>query len=317
MKNYRLLFTVFFIYSCSHSSLKTAEKLPAWFHHPSEYCSAWQICASAEGESLELAQNLARANLSSQLITQVSYHYENRAVLTSEDIDSQYSELAQRTVQSQSELVLAGVSVREQQKVDQSYYVLVSLDRQLMARRLREQMEQVDEKMKDFFEAKDRIFYTPLRTLFDEREQLASLYLVVQGSSFPRRYSLTELRAYRQQNPQHTFLIVDESSDEHQFLDGISARFSSSGHFVITRPSEKYDRKLIFRLEKEEQHLNVEGFVRYKLTANLIHQNPSGVELGKISLSSTTTGRSLVHCIEKAQNELVPQIEKKLLNLNL
>jgi len=299
---------------------------PIWLNSPMSGCmKGREICAVGEGTGAIVAELNARKSLArifeSQIKSQttISQHMNQES-----DADSIISgrnlENVESRIEEITDQVLQGVEVKKIYRSTESVYTLVGLDRYEAANRIKVEITSIDDKMQAIYQEKSRSSYFRLMKSFALREKLNKRYHFLTGTLLPQIVSYEQIQAIKREfsaKPVTVKLELRDKSKLKEFSQQISQMLLDFQYKVVMDKDRQTDFVVGGNIGADQQHLKVDGFVRYKFAINIFSKNADGQKVGSLKFDTTKTGRSFRHAYESAVPEITQFIEDHFNELNI
>lgn len=310
----------------SENTIEESGGVPLWLNDPMAGCRKdRELCAVGEGTGAIVAELSARKSLARIFETQIKSTTNISQSMTQEtDADSIISgknlENVENKIEEITDQVLQGVEVKRIYRSTELVYTLVSLDRYDAAKRVKTEITSLDEKMQSLFQEKSRSSYYRLMKHYALREKLNQRYQFLSGSLLPHLITYDQIQAIKREivaRPVTVRLELQDKAKLKEFSGQVSQMLLDFQYKVITEKDRPADFVVSGNLSGDKQHLNVEGFERYKFAIALFSKNAQGEKIGGIKYETTKTGRSFKHAYESAVPDLTQFIEEHFNELNI
>lgn len=323
-----IMFLALSITSCGSSSKKAKSvkkgERPQWLFEAGKGCKLSELCAVGEASGSLGADVASRKNLAKIFETKVKAELNIKTTSSStvkdQVVSGSVDEDVQQKIQEQTEQVLRGVFIRETYEGKESYFALAVLDKNQASKRLASEIEAVDTEMKAYVNDGRRSSLNKALKKYYVRNNLNERYQFLSGRRMSSPVSLRSiLNKKRKKRELGTTVRVGfkEVGGISEVNHLIISHLLESDFKVVTQKERKAQYSIVGSLRKEEQHLNVSGFKRYKFFLQLKSQNNSDEKIGALDFSTTQTGRSLQHAYENAMPEIRNFLDDKIGELNI
>ena len=309
------LFLILLTLSFSISSF--AQKRPEWVNNPSKKCKKTDICSVGSGINREAANADAQLQLARIFDNKIAGSFSQK--ISSDN--SHVSETSSEEITQNTEVILKGVTVIETFDDGESVYLLASLNKSKSASMIKNDIEVLDQKIKDLTDNSKGLRQAEVQRLFEQRQILDQRHEFLAGRSIPHTHNLSEMTSKRKREVASLITHVYLDEDEPKAIEQQLATLLSKNGLRITRgqvlnPSANFI--VTGELSSEKQYLKVEGFEKYSFRLKISAKNASKrISTGEIMLSTEETGRNFSQAHSKAISVFKDQLEEKLGELNI
>lgn len=306
------LIVIIFIFICFQQL--ASGKTPRWVNDPASACKKSELCAVGEGVNRTRAKTAARLAIGKIFKTQVKAKF-------SETVSSSNGGAADEQMSDEVEEItdaeLEGVEIKKVYETDVGFYALASLNKRKEANKVKKEIEQIDNKMREYAKSSKASAWMKLEPLYQKRENLNARHIFLSGFDISSPLSYAEIFKYKAKAAEKMQIFVSLKEAKPKQLEGILIQvLSDRGYKTLSGKNQKKRATHLVSGEYsyEKQHLNVDGFEKYKFLLNIKAQNRQSVESGALNTAVVTTGRSFQQAKERAipqlQNYLIENIEK-------
>lgn len=281
-------------------------QLPDWVLETDRFCKTSQICMVGNATGLNLAKANARLEVAKYFGTKVSSTFQVTTVSDNMTTD----EFVNESLKESTDEMLEAIEFVKTHEASDSIYVLAILDKQIAWRKLANLIKDIDIKLEEQLASTKKTSLFALKKLFNERETLNLRYEFLKGVRLPQTVSHKDILQKQKHVADGVMVMVNVKQPIgnilHSLLTQIGFRIvKTSGNHLVTGG-----------LKEEKQYLNVDGFVKYKVTLNLVAKNKSGEVLGVINHSVVTTGRDKKQALLDGKEQLTEYLKQNLDLLN-
>ncbi len=293
---------LFALNACVSAPLTTARApRPAWLETPKAGCSSDELCAVGAGNSLNAARIDARTEISKILETKI-----DASSSTSETL---YGAILNERISEKTNVLLNAAEIKETFEDGGSVYALAALDKPIAAAVLKKEIQKLDDETESALKEGSLPAVVRAERLFAERNVLNARRAVLTGSLIPDAVSFAEIASRKKEAAEMQKLFIEAAAP--LLEQSVREALSAAGYVIA---SEKSGADLIVAVSfvSQRQHLNVEGFVRYRFDFKLEVSDKSGSKEDKAAASFSETGRTYNQAFENAADSY-----KKLLSDNI
>lgn len=316
-------YAVFFLVTLLSNTLLSAER-PTWITSPFEFCPPTELCAVGEGTGAMGAEASARNNLAKIFETKVS----SSSKFTTTAEQKQRNDVIKGTVQEDSAIsieettdeVLKGVVIKEHYADQTMSYALASLNKKKGAEAFRAEIISLDEKVKSLWQDGRRSSLMKIQKIYKTRDALHFRYSFLKGETIPKPVKEEEIyekkKAKKAQGVILYFSFEDAMKGE-EVKNALLALLSDQDYKITRSDQATFDYKLKGSLSFEKQHMNVEGFEKYRFVLALVAYNKEGQEIGHLKIEDAESGRNLRQAYDNALPYLQKSLNDSLSELNI
>jgi hypothetical protein len=320
----KLFFILLNLLVCS-SLLAEIKNRPSWIGSPADACSPAELCAVGEGTGQLQAEANARKNLA--LIFEVKIKSKTKAssqaqqttrgeVITSGDASEEIS----TQIEESTEDVLKGVEIKQKYEDDKSAYALASLNKTKAATGFLQEIADIDEKIKLFYQDNKRSSLSKIFKLLPVRDALKQRVVILKGEAPQPPVSLKELLKKKREFGKEgvtVYLQIEEAGKIKEVEQMIIKILLDNDYRVVTKEGLKHQIVLKGELGQEKQFLNVSGFEKYKFQLTLTALDESGKKSGTAVATVEQVGRSEKHAYDQAVSQIADIIKENFDQLNM
>lgn len=301
-----------------------AADAPKWVNSPLDFCGDSKLCAVGEASGRMTAEAEARKAIakifetrisSSQTTTTTSESKREEDVVSGsveEDYQSQIKEITEET--------LEGVEVTEYYDDGEGVFALAVLNKAKAAKNLREKMDQLDEDIYSLYKLNRRSSINKALKLFAVRNNLNKKHHFLASSFHAAKVTKSQLLKAKREKAANRVVVlleVDEISDSNELRNVIIEELLNNDLKVVTAATLKHNFVVTVTLSGEKQHMNVEGFEKYKFLLSLISKDSEKNKIGNINYSVVKTGRNLTQAYSNALVDVKNYIKENVSELNI
>ncbi len=284
---------------------------PKWINEPDKVCKSSEICVIGEGAGFQTASANARNEMAKVFKTKVVSTFR---VTTSTDNKS-FNENVLDDIQETTDQVLEGVEVVKRHETTDTIYVFASLDKNKASKRIRNAINDIDEKMEVYYEDKKRSSVFKLKRLFNQRETHNLRYEFLKGNRVPEKISFKQIVEKQKAMSQGVLVSVDIKERRPRFVQPLLVKSLGEVGFRVVPSGGTHS--ISGEYVSEKQHLKVDGFEKYKFVLNLYANNKDGHKTGALTFDVQTTGRDFSQAYNKALDLVKNHITENIDELNI
>ena len=285
------LICILLLQSCMtsrHSASKLHDR-PQWIRETLRYCGTEKICAVGYGQNASEAESSGRNNLAKIFQTRIksdsSVQTFYRSGSNAEGLKGNTQEEYVGVIRESTEFVLKGAKVEERFRDDKDFssYALVSLEKSMGARFLRQKITAVDEDIASLYKTGRRSRIAKALRLYKARAALQEYYLVLR--SLPVSPLVSRKQLLDKQSAlfgfRHTILMEFDKTIDRNFRDFLIREFLDLNYKVITDKNKPFDFIVQTTIHTEKAYLNVEGFEKLQFSLTITSFKKRGEQLGR------------------------------------
>lgn len=295
-------------------SLQTFADKPKWLTAPQESCKSSELCAIGMGASRNFAEADGRAAIAKIFMSKVHSSFSQEVSAFGGTITNEIKE----KVEQRTDAILEGVEIRSFYEDDTDIYALAVLNKRKAATSFKAEIEKIDEKLKVYSTENSSRAAREMRRLSIERTGLDKRYEFLTGFSIPAPISFKQIFAARKKFvSKYVIHVYIDEKEPKVFTPKVMEFLTQEGFKVTTGNirSKQATHMLTGEITVEKMYMKVEGFSKYKFTANLTSANLKGVESGKASFFVVSTGRNLQQAYDKAVVQLIDKLKENMQKL--
>lgn len=291
-------------------------KDPSWVLNPSRICKKSQLCAVGEGVSLNRAETEARLGISKVFKTQIKSKFTTSLTSKNGSMSEQTSDEVEETTNG----IVEGVEILKTHETETGFYALAALDKRKAAQALKTQIEMLDDKLKVLMSEDSDALKVQVEQVYIKRQALNERYAFLSGFELPSMTSYEKVFKARRDAAAKLLLHVKLKEETPKFIEPILVQSLGKIGYRITSGEGNHSNathKVWGEYTSEQQHLKVDGFVKYRFLLNLKAMNKKNIESGNLTFSVVETGRSYKQAKENALPLIKEYIEKNIDQLNI
>lgn len=292
-----------------------SEKDPLWLYSPSLGCESFEICATGEGSDFNESDASARKSMASIFSVRISSKLE---VLKSEYAykkQIEINEQVESNLTEQVDLVLKGAQIQQRFEKKSRSFSLIKIDKRVVKRIFLERLKEVDKRLKKIVNDANRINLREAYILFTQREVLNEKVIVLDAKGIDSRISHSEIEKLKYDQTYSNKVHLNFSESIPVFIKGeIQENLTDIGYHLVAEGGADY--KIEVELKQKEEYIKVEGFKKYSFELSL-NVKKFNEQIGKLSVKTVQSGRSLKDAFLKAQSELIEQFEQNIQKLKM
>lgn len=285
---------------------------PNWINEPEKACLQSEICVIGEGTGFQTASAAARNEIARFFKTKVVSTFK---VTTTSDNQSTDESVLNELEESTDE-ILEGVVIKSRYESKESVYVLASLDKKDLARRIRNQIKDYDEKLEENFKAENHSSLFKLKKYYNLRETLNFRYEFLSGQRVPEKISFSDIAKLQSILSKGILVSVKFKGEAKEKLKGeILGLLSEVGFRTMPKGGTHQIRG---KLSSEKAYLKVKGFEKYSFHLELTSiLTKKSVNLGTLNYETNATGRNYEQALEKALTQIRKYMTENIDKLNI
>ena len=292
-----------------------ANNVPTWVYAPNEVCNeAAFLCASGQGNSIEVADLSAKKSLASIFETNIKSNFQIHTNSFTSERRSELTEKVLSEVEESLDLVLQAVEIKKRFQKSEVYYSLVSLNKIKARKALTQQIKDIDAQMDHLYREQARINITKLLLLLDKRQLLNERLIIIASNGISTDYTYSKITDLKYKKELSRVKIEYNESFPRSIRKWFESKLNNSGFDIV---ETNYDYKITMKLSTKEEYLNVQGFQKFTFVTQGSAKNISGEQVGSLEATMTETGRNENDAFLKIKENLQTKIGEKIDDLNI
>lgn len=306
--------------SSSKASLSQEKKgeSPEWIHSPYEFCNEKiEFCTVGMGQDREEASKKAQEAMAQIFEVKVQGQTTIEDSLSQSSSSSESNLSIEKVLSTSVDEVLKGVQVKEVYPMEEDlYYALASLNKNVAARTLREDIRQIEDDLNAQVK-KELIFsWAHILELIDMRDALYARYKILALTTADLIVTKTSVDESLSAKRKNLNFIFEPSF--HPELKGVLENIIETYQISVVSDASKAQYKIISQVTFEPLHIKVKGFVKYQVSLHLKAIDlQSNKQVGEVFTEESAMGRSKSHVTELVTKKLQTSLYKQLVQLNI
>ncbi|MBT3586177.1 MAG: LPP20 family lipoprotein [Halobacteriovoraceae bacterium] len=304
---------------------KDAKGRPIWISEPYEFCDKHQFCAVGEGTGSMVAESSARKNLAKVFETKIEAKFKVVSTMEGQQdedgiMQGTLNEDVKNEINEKASQVLKGVEILNKFEDSDAIYALAVLDRNVAAKSLRAEMDDMDQQIVGYYKDDKRSSLYRATKLFRVRQNLNLRHEFLAGNSYPNKISFAKILARKRAKAKlgiTIFVDFKELGRISEIRHLIIRQLLDNDFKVVTNKNKKHQYVVKGKLAKEKQYFNVKGFKRYKFMLQLKSLSLKGAKIGAVDFTVSHSGRKLSQAYSNAMAEIQVYIKEHLNELNI
>jgi hypothetical protein len=303
----------------TESGASSSKQKPQWLMDLDEGCPPTQLCAVGEASGHMLADAEARKAIGRIFETRVKSNTKINTTASSTSsadttISGKNEEDFSQTIEELSDEILKGVEIKSKWEDTKTgtVYALATLTKAPAAERFKAQMDEFDEKIVDLNQDGKRASLNKALRLLEARNKLNERYQVLSRNRYPEKVTQAQLLAKKRAKAKEAVKVsldMEQLGDAKELRSLVTQLLLDNDYQVIGSGGSF---KVEGSLEREDLHINVQGFEKHKFILKLRSLNAQGDKVGAIQHVEEQVGRSQIHALGNAMPGM-----RKFLNENL
>lgn len=274
---------------------------PAWLETPQAGCSSDEMCAVGTGGGLNAARIDARA--------EISKIFETKIDVSSSASGTLFDTALHETITEKTNVLLNAVEIKETFKDGETVYALAVLDKPIAAAVLQKDIRKIDDALAAALKETSLPAAARAERLFAERNVLNARRAVLTGSFLPDAVPYAEI-AFRKKEAAEKQKIFIESAAP--LLEQNVRETLSGVGYILSAEKSGANLQISVSFTSEQQHINVEGFVRFLFGFKLEVTDKNGVKTETAAASFSETGRTYNQAFENAADSYKKLLSEKI-----
>lgn len=290
-----------------------AQEVPSWVNSPEKACSTRFLCAVGEGTGFQTASASARNELAKIFGTKVISKFQ--VTTTSDNITTE--QMVNEDLEESTEQLLEGVEITKRYDGKTSVYVVASLDKVASAKVLKNQIQDLDQRLESHY--KEGTFSGLYRSkrIFNQRQSLNERYEFLKGNRIPETISFKDLYELQKRLAKGKLVRIEALGKEKKKVKDLIENILTGIGFRVVRPNLEFKGLVVEgNLKVKEAFLNVKGFKKFEFIFSLSCFNKKKQKIGNMNYSKHFTGRDENQATEKAYADLAKYIKENIDDLN-
>lgn len=295
---------------------KSSNKRPNWIESPEDNCLKSKLCGVGEGSSFLAAEMSAREALAKyfEVRVQGSSEITNTTESTREgDITLSFKneENLLRKIKSSTDQTMEGIEISKRYSSNEGYYAFAILDKRKVSRIIESELVDLKSQIGSLIESGTRYDLNQaleLQNLFDKKY---TKYQLLDNN--PKRIKSYKDRILALKSNKRalgtTLRFSIRPKNNHELERVIKEELIKLDYALVNEKQSNYDFGLKVKLTSKKEHLNVEGFDKYRFNLNISSHASNKKTKGIIGHAVTSTGRSYRDAYKKS----IKQIEKYII----
>jgi len=291
-------------------------KDPAWIKDISKVCKKSELCAIGEDVNLERAQRDARIGISKIFNTQIKSKFKTSLSSSNGYMNEQTSDEVEEITNG----IVEGVEIRKTFETDTGFYALAALNKRKAANSLKKEISNLDDKMKVLMSEDSDSSKIKVEQIYLKREALNKRVEFLTGFGVASDVSYGKIFKAKREAAAKMVVHVFLSEEGVKHVESSLAEALSRIGYKISSGAKRNTlatHVVTGEYSAQQEHLNVDGFVKYKFLLNLKASTAKNIESGVLTFSTTETGRSLAQAKENALPKVKDFIVQNINKLNI
>lgn len=303
MNNNRIFLYILIFFFISNNIY--AKNKPEWLSNIDNLCDKNSICVTGSGNTLNLAKADARNNIQKVFETKISSKFNNTLISNNDKIEENtYEELNDETSG-----ILSGINIIKTYEDDEKFYVFAKLDKIKTSNEIKIEIQKLDEKMKILLAENDYASAIKLEDLYTQRDKLSKKYLFLTNKELKEKITYDQIIKNKKNKKNNNLSYFIETNDPYDSLLPIIKEVLVKNGLNIITNKQGLVKIVKANLNMEKEHINVEGFEKYKLYLNIdILKNNKTT--GFIKIEFLETGRDKKQIYNKSIEKIKKYIEE-------
>lgn len=296
-----------FCFALSTSLYAKSNIEPTWVKYPYKACQKNQLCATGNGETLNLAKADARNNVLKYFQTNIRSEFSSS--ITSDE--KEVKELNSDKIFESTNGVLKATEIQETYSDKNGFYAFAVLNKDILAKELTSDINKLDSKMQLLLSEKEAKYTKQLKKLYQERSDLNKQYLFLTGNSIPEVVKYEDIYQNKKISSNIKYYIETTTNDLSNSINYLKSIILSN-NFKLTNSKNNADKTIIFKIVKEDMYINVDGFKKQKYTLTMNFFDKNGVEKNTITEEFVDTGRNEKQIKDSINSQVKKYFEEHL-----
>lgn len=296
---------------------ETKPDVPEWIYTVGANCDDDdEVCASAEGETVSLADAHARTSLASIFETKIKSSLEIEKFGYTHAEAEALTERVSNSVNETIDIVLNGVDIKERYEKDGIYFSLAALNKVKASKILKQEIKSIDDQLKFLFEKGKKSSILKMHVLFDQRQLLNEKIIIISDIPVATNMTYSKIDSLKYMRSSGSRVSVKSVNEVPRTLHKWIEALATEVGYKVTKESDS-DYLLKVKYFVKEEFLNVKGFKKFSYTINLEGKNNAGEKLGSYSVTNVSSGRNKQDAYLKIKETIQNEIKSNFEKLNL
>lgn len=299
--------------SNEHPDGEVGQNLPEWIINPEKECrDQIELCASGEAHSIREADLNAHKAMLGIFETKIEASFKTELRQWDEKSYARTEEQISEEIESSVEGILNGAQIAKRFEKDGIYFSFLKLNRRKASSLIKEEIQKIDESLRNILEMGQKSFYLEALTLDEKRRILGQKLRILYDNIPAPFYSKKDIEKLKySQDKRHEITIRIEEGESCY----IEEHLSQMGFIIVSNQDQGHLLKC-WQTEKQGP-LKVEGFVRYTFSLKIEAFDKQGNKAGVIRSSFTSNGRNKEQAFQKVKDEITNFAKESIPRLNL
>ena len=292
-------------------------EVPSWVYNIDEAClDATEICASAEGDTVNSADINAKNSLGSIFQTKIKSEFSlEKFGFTGPEAQAMQERVSSNVSESVN-TILKGARIKERFLKDDLHFSLAVLDKVLAKKSLRQEIRSIDDQLMYFYSKGLKSSLIKMHLLLNKRNLLNEKYIIVAGSGIPSQMTYSKINGLKYNgNNLNKINVKTTGTVPRTVVKRIESMLTEMGYKLMKNQAVDFNIRLKYKAQDE--YLNVKGFKKYSFSLTVEAKNSTGVKLGSTISEQVGLGRNKQDAFLKIKNKLIEDIRNNIDQLNI
>ncbi len=323
LKVLKLLFILVLI-SCSHhledknKEVNFSKEEPAWVREVAFSCGLENLCALGSASGPLGAESSARVELAKIFEVEVlATTSANEEAELANGLGKMTEEFKTMVTERTSE-VLKGVQIIKRHKGENEYFALAQVSKITAASSFIEQIKEIDDYTEGWYKDGRRAALNRILSLYILRSKLNDRYDFLTGGRVKRPYPLQEIlrlkKRFRDSKVKISVSLKKTNQLQTDLYQTVVGLLLENDYLISEKNA---DFKMMIDLKERKEHLNIEGFVKYRYELSIRSVDKKGQKVGGLDFSVVKNGRSKKQSSFLALKAMRVFLNNKLDELNI
>lgn len=288
-------------------------KTPTWINEPDKMCKKSELCAVGEGTGLLMATSSARSEISKIFESKISSKFQ----ITSSETGGSNDQSITSEINEVTENVLSGIEVKKRYEDNDSFYVLVVLNKYKASKTIKKDIDKIDSEMKTFEKENTVRAARKLEKLYHKRESLNAKYSFLKGSGLPPVVNYQKIFDKIKLAIKNVKIYVSLSGNNSEELEALVVTgLTDLNYSVLTTTNDGATHKVSGGITSEKLYLKVKGFMKFKFNLSLNASSSDGVKKGALNHSVVVVGKDMAQISQRAILLIKKYMKDNIIELN-